>query len=317
MNKAKLSCGIEGWFHVIHKDKDGNTKFDGEFKNLIMDQGLDGIATRSISTSANACLLLTDNTVPVISETAQDTDWSFYSTNLSGAGGVGGAGEDHRGFRRHIYDFGPFNSAQNFSSVGIGYYTAPLANRALFSRALILDASNNPTTLSILEGDYVQVTYRYYFYPSLDDVTGTLTLDGDIGGTYNYIVRLCNVDNHQGGTAALTPGFYSSDSFSRREARISASACYTGDIGPVNGFPSGVENTTYTDTTSFSPQAYIPGTFFRRHTYRRGLRSNPINIRSAVHQVGLFAYQTQFDPPIPKTISDILDLTYEVSWGRR
>lgn len=312
-NKAKLECGVAGFFHIKQLDKDGNLKFESEFKNLIVDQGLDAIATNA-NVPFDYCLLLTDNTPPTTSETHLDVDWGYRSNSKSGNETGVGVAPNWDCYRRATYTFEASTESRNVSSVAIGYYNGNVQSRRLFSRALILDSEGDPTTLSILEGDRVLVTYELRHYPPVNDVTGSITLSGNIGGTYNYIIRPALLGsltaNHLGrGTsptmAELTVG-----------VNANTTACYTGDLGPVDGLPSGTANEAGgAATVTVAP--YVDGSFSSQITWNRGLAKNPIPIRCAIHKIGPFTYQTQFDPPIPKTTEDVLELTYAVSWARR
>ncbi len=83
------------------------------------------------------------------------------------------------------YRFAEGVAAGNLAEVGIGW-----SSTACFSRALILDGGGNPTTITILSDEYLDVTYEYRIYPKETDDTGTVIFTGNLGGTYDWIARL-------------------------------------------------------------------------------------------------------------------------------
>lgn len=61
----------------------------------------------------------------------------------------------------------------------------------VFSRALILDDAGNPTSLTILANEYLDITYTLYYHPDLTDSHFSFAMDGV---TYNCTARAAFVN---------------------------------------------------------------------------------------------------------------------------
>ena len=203
--------------------------------------------------------------------------------------------------------FAAGQAAGNLSEVGIGWADS------LFSRALILDAEGSPTTISVGADQFLDVTYEFRFYPKTTDDTGTVTLTGSVGGTYDYIFRSSSVTSNsitQGWTVSSSGtnmGDRGSSSFTSRRA-------YNGNIGTITGMPNGT-----TDSINNPVLAYEAGSLRRKFVTGAGLNEANLTggIRSVFLRMGIGAFQIQFDPPIPKTDQTVLSLEVSHSWGRR
>jgi len=178
---------------------------------------------------------------------------------------------------------------------------------------LILDAEGSPTTISVGADQFLDVTYEFRFYPKTTDDTGTVTLTGSVGGTYDYIFRSSSVTSNsitQGWTVSSSGtnmGDRGSSSFTSRRA-------YNGNIGTITGMPNGT-----TDSINNPVLAYEAGSLRRKFVTGAGLNEANLTggIRSVFLRMGIGAFQIQFDPPIPKTDQTVLSLEVSHSWGRR
>lgn len=85
------------------------------------------------------------------------------------------------------YRFGTGVAAGNLSEVGVGWAT----NR-LFSRSLIKDSFGNPTTITVLPDEVLDVFYEFRVYPPTTDTTFTVVLNG-VGVSVN--ARSYNIDD--------------------------------------------------------------------------------------------------------------------------
>jgi len=198
-------------------------------------------------------------------------------------------------------------AAGNLSEVGTGWAAA------LFSRALIVDTDGNPTTITVGAEQFLDVTYEFRFYPKTTDDTGSFTLTGSIGGTYDYIFRAANVTTNNtvnawyvGQNGAILNGVDSSSTGRR---------VYDGAIGPITGEPAGQPSSASTIAVS----TYSAGSLQAEATLSFGLASGNFatGISSARVKMGIGAFQIEFTPAIPKTNERLLNLEFSHSWGRR
>ena len=91
----------------------------------------------------------------------------------------------------------------------------------------------------------------------------------------------------------------------------------TGELGEITGQNSGLTNVY----PGLSWEAYQPSTYKRKFYVNASITDAVHPIRSFLFFTGLGAYQVRFgtvdgDLPIDKTNQDILQLGFEMSWGR-
>lgn len=157
-----------------------------EFDNIITNGGLDRMAQNG--DWMTWCQVGSGSSTPSALNTALDARIGAVNTlqaTTSGSQAV----EPYYTFRTRTYRFAPGLATGNISEVGVGWASAG----GLFSRALILDGGGQPTTITVLADETLDVTYQFRFYPKTTDGTGTVTITGNSGATYTYIARAGNV----------------------------------------------------------------------------------------------------------------------------
>jgi len=198
-------------------------------------------------------------------------------------------------------------AAGNLSEVGVGWF------EALFSRALIVDADGNPTTITVGAEQFLDVTYEFRFYPKTTDDTGSFTLTGSVGGTYDYVLRPSVVTTNSGGAgwSISTSGTSMRDTGNSFEGR----RVYSGAIGSITETPSG----TIMNVNPLTALGYEAGSLSRKGTMSLGLNSgnSETGLKSALFRFGIGTFQVEFTPAIMKTDERLLDLEFSHSWGRR
>ena len=305
--KIDLHAQAQGLFKIEAVKLDGSKRVLADwFPNLITDIGLERMAENSGYFAW--CQVGSGTTTPAVTDTALAERIAGSNTVATSSSGTQSTAPYYAWGRRTI-EFAEGVAAGNLSEVGMGWATSG----SLFSRALILDGNGDPTTITVLSDEILQVTYEFRFYPKTTDDTGQVTLTGNIGGTYDWIMRAANVTSTFDatgwgvGTAGLSQ-FPTSNA--------SGTIAYDGNIGDITTSPSGSSS----NASSKSPTAYSAGSLtwqfsatwdLDRGNFATGIRS----VRPAYTGIG--TYQVQFDPAIPKTNSDTLTLTFSYSWGRR
>ena len=69
-------------------------------------------------------------------------------------------------------------TGETISEIGVCVAGNQNVNNPLWCRALILDEYGNPSTITILSNEYLDVTYTLIYHPKLDDDQFTFTMDG-------------------------------------------------------------------------------------------------------------------------------------------
>jgi hypothetical protein len=197
----------------------------------------------------------------------------------------------------------------NLSEVGFGWGAS---GSTLFSHALILDGGLNPTTITVLFDEFLDVSYECRLYPPLVDGTGsTITLDGVV---YDVITRASSVTaNRWYRDIGNVQGPFKTSSAAYQQA-------FSGNLGVITAGPSGsVANMTLGGAGSV---VYGNNDLYRDSWATWGLNDGNIGgIRSIRVDPTTGSYQTQFDAvsggaSIPKDDTKTLTVNWRVSWDR-
>lgn len=282
--------------------RDGEKKRVAEFPNLITNSGL-------LRMGSNSDYLLA---VSVGSGSAKpeptDTQLQNLIASTQGTNSTTGARSTppYYAYEVRQWTFEVGEAAGNISEIGVGWAAQ---GGGLFSRALVLDSMGDPTTITILPDEQLQVTYEHRYYPPEADVTGEFTLSGNIGGTYSFVGRAANVN--------------SADSLVGWSAGRSQSAVGVNDsigAGASNGVIGDVtDSITGTRRNGTRPSQGTGTGLTRNFKLTWGVDQGNISggLSAFALIMGNGMYQFQVSPPIKKTNEDILELIFSHSWGRR
>lgn len=303
-NNIPLRGGCSGHFtlHVIRPN--GDRRKVADFPNLITDIGLDRMGSGGIYLTY--CQVGSGSTPPAESDVALAAYLAHSSDRVSTATGALPEAP-YYAFIQKTWRFGVGEAAGNISEVGIGWST----NTNLYSRALILDAEGNPTTLTVQPDEILEVFYETRYYPLLEDSTGTVTLDGSLGGVYGYVIRGANYGKY--GAGASVSGMYVVPGGFDNSAAPSVTHAFRVSSDPI----AGIESEPPNNQSSGGVSTQYLGNRAVQFTVSLGLDDGNIDIRSARMRMGVCQFQIEFNPPIPKTSDDVLGLVFTVSWGRR
>lgn len=275
-----------------------------EFDNIVLDSGVNRIGTAADWLSA--CQLGTGTATPLATDTGLA---SFLGGTTSVQATVGGAqgSEPFFGWQRRTYRFAAGVATGNLTEVGVGWSAAAGAN--LYSRALILDATLQPTTITKAADEVLDVTYEARLHPPTVDATGNLTIVGS--GTHAFVTRAANVTNgSQWNLDGSAGGLFS--------ASASTNSVHAGAIGGVTTQPSGASS----GASSAVNAAYANNSLQRAGSITFGLNDGNVGgIRSMLVRYGtggrLGSFQTEFTPVINKTAATTLVINVLHTWARR
>lgn len=323
MIHVDLEMKLAGRFKLeaFRADDDGNEITGSRrvaadwFSNLITNAGLDNLGSNANWGGASNgsifyyCGVGSGSTAPSFADTGLANQVARTNTKQSDTYGVQGS-EPYFGWRRITYRFAAGVAAGNLAEVGI--FTANTAG-VCWSRALILDGSGNPTTITVLADEILDVTYECRNYPPTADVPWSATISGVV---YSGIVR-ANAVTSNGSDGLWAPGGVLDSAQFGVMTNVGAASCQaysTQTLGPITGGISG---------TGFSAQggiasAYVNGTYYRDHTVTwdvtRGNAPGGIGSFRMMSIIGVF--QMSVNPVIPKDITKTLSINVRVSWGR-
>lgn len=310
----RIKGGVEGEY-TIKKYKAGTDQLVqeiGPFRNLITDFGLNLVGT---STWGLSVFVGSGTTPPSVSDTTMGA-WK----GTAGAGSwypavLRGGPPDYWVQGTNTTRFPAGSATGNLTEVGVGVGST-LTDHRVFSRALILDTSGNPVTLTVLPDEYLDVTYSLRYYPYLGpDVVTEINISGV---TYTTVTRAYSVTSCRTGGAmagfASQPALYGG-----------VSAALPPTLGPVDG--NGLENAgawSLLNPGHVPPYVNNSRTLHAEWTAGLDQGNTPFGIRGlhiATESSGLSfiqaLFQTTITPAIPKNNTNILRLGASYSWDRK
>lgn len=314
MSTGKVNLQMAGRFKFVAHKKDGSSRVLADwFDNLMLDAGLERLGTGGV---LGRCAVGTDSTAPNVSQTA--LVGFLASTTTINATSRGVAPDQSYVFVRFTYRFAEGVAAGNLSEVGVGW-----ANDAMFSRALIKDDLGDPTTITVLSDELLDVIYEVRIYPDLSDKVFNVDISG---ATYEFTLRPCHVNPWEGIAAAnegkwgyelsefLTGGFVSTGGSLRTAQAFSTNATLREYWQETNGGTSlggpGMAGRGFIT-------AYETASLERKIRYTFGLDSGSSPFGGITFFSRCGSYQSVIDPPIPKDHTKVLTLDLTFSWGRK
>lgn len=293
-----FNVGVSGFFCIEAVRPDGSRRLLADwFPNLILDAGLERFATAAWFT---ACQVGSGNAAPINSNTQLQTFVAGTSTVQVSTTGAQ-ASTPYFGWARKTFRFAQGAAAGNLAEVGIGWATT---GAALYSRALILDASLNPTTITVLSDEFLDVSYEMRLYPPLSDASFQV-VDG--ATTYNCVARASSVTT----ASSWTPPQNGVNSGTQTTA-------FNGSIGAITSSPSGTSA-----IATMTVLAYSALSFRRDFKADWDLVAGNLSGGISAMQFGsgfpgnLGSYQVSFSLAVDKTAVRTLSTIWRVAWSRR
>ena len=277
-----------------------------DFPNLILDVGLREMG--SSDQYLSYCSIGTSSVTPNASQTK--LLGLLRTTNANAVGEQTGANSDDPlkpyVWRRVTKRFAPSGSNANISEISFG---STSNGSTAFNRALVKDSVGNPSTITLLGDEYLDVVYELRIYPPMQDITGTFTPTGVDTAPRSYIARPKSL----GGALVYNPALGWAVRDMLRDDGFNQSGFYSGDIGTIFAEPSGTK-AGFKASFAFDA-AGSSGTVTL--TGQLSAANFPTGIRSAVGATNSWKFQFQFDPPFMKTADDVFTFSFRHSWGRR
>ena len=270
-----------------------------EHENLVLNSGLNALGTTSVCSS---CVVGTGNSEPVATQTSLDNQKASTSNITAGSSGRLSTPPYYMWGRR-TYRFAQGVASGNLTEVGL---TGSGSN--LFSRALIVDTNGSPTTLTILNDEWLDVTYELRCYQNLEDIDTTVVLDGV---THQVKIRPASVATNLGSHTT----FFNQqlENYTSYSGTNNTSASYSnGTIGSITGSISGTVSNLRVSMTSYTQDSFRKGIVLSS-----GLDDQNINGGISAGSITTYkgSWQMSFTPAIPKDNFKTLVLTFYFKWG--
>ena len=307
--------GLEGIVHFKFTNSKTGEVREYEFKNLVLNSGIDHYMTTS-SSFITGCILGSSSVPPVATDTTITSILGTSNTNQTyGAGESNTTTLPYYTSYYWTYRFIEGVATGNIAQVAMAYGNVYVHNNTydgLFSKALVKDSNGTPITITKLADEVLDVTYTLRIYSPSSDVTGTTTISGV---NYDYIVRVASA-----GSWVL---------YNRAVPSVYMATAYTGTIGTNLGTPSGSSG----DATTKTFGTYAVGTHTRTATIfwdlnqgnlSGGIRSVYLAFGNGSYGSGVY-FQIQYTAnpahpdttvTIPKDATKRLTLKYQFTVGR-
>lgn len=184
---ATVSAGVAGRYKLVATKLDGRTRVVADwFENLILESGLHQAAIQA-NGYLTTCSVGSSSVEPNINQTALGlriaTTTNIFST-------VGGAQSTppYFGWVRRTFRFATGTAAGTLAEVGVGW-----SADGMFSRSLIKDSNGDPTTITILSDEILDVIYELRLYAPTNDTVGEVIGNGT---TYTITARPYRVNSN-------------------------------------------------------------------------------------------------------------------------
>lgn len=316
-----LSVGFSGHYRLEVRDGASHklTRIR-EFENLITDSGLDAYGF-AYGKELNRCHVGSGQVAASPLDTALGAEFAYHD-GIAETTYISPVAPDWVSGARLRYRFDVGQATGNIAEVGVGSSNSPYL---LFSRALVVDSEGNPSPITVLPNEYLDVVYTLRLHPNLNDIPFSFNLGGV---TYSGTARpafiqdsRCSADSSCNCLGALAPN-----------SGLEISTVYNG--GTLGQITQGIQNPTRTVGMDYrapwSAVAYTRGDYFRdfKHTASldfanvEGGITAMLVIPRPVGNYGTlgaqFQLQTQmvFDKPIPKDSTNSIVFTLRCRWGR-
>lgn len=304
--KFNIENHVGARFKLIAHKGDGVPVRETEwFNNLVLDAGL---ARMSIGTWIGRCCVGTGSSVPVTTQVRLDNFLASTTTQQASSTAVQVTTLPYYYSASTTWRFNQGVAAGNISEVGLGW-----GDSNLWNRALIKDQNKNPTTITVLSDEYLDVVSEIRVYPAGNQSGSFNLLDktGHVIGAHTYTVSAF-INNPRATFDQVT-----SDRF---------------------GVYTGIKNNSVTSAPSsiLLSSALQNSITYPTPTSMRVVKTLALGEANGIHQSFFLSvcgvvsasggsatnpeyypgYKFQISPTISKSSSQSMTYTFEMSWGR-
>lgn len=307
-----LQCGlkVEGHFalELVHA-RSGLIAQRLEFKNIVVDAGLNALVSDGITTMMTYAAVGTGAVAPATTDSALGSELA--RTNSSGgfADTSGFVSAGHYQFLRRTRTFTVSQANGNLTEVGM-FRNATGA--PMLCRQLLKDASGNPTTITKTSEYELRVVYEFRVYPPLVDDVYNATVNGLVQSITSRASADGSVSENDwymtGGLGFAVKNGHPSNNI----------GVYTGAIGTTGTKPTG----TYASLSEWADDAYAAGSFQRSGSITWLADRANFTILSittpgnGANYSAQWTFQHQLTTGITKSNTQKLVVKFNRTWGR-
>lgn len=321
-----MNFGLAGKF-TLHKqkvlmqdgkpvlDNDGNQILLGnrekvaEFNNLITDNGLDNYIQGNCF---DYFYLSSDNTAPTVNDVTLPA--LLGGSNTQQTSGLASKQLTTPPYYISHYQTNRFPAGVgtgNIAKIGVGWGTSSTV-QGLWSSALVKDSNGNPTAISKLADEVLDVTYELKKYIPSTDFTGQVTISGE---PYNVVVRVAELKESWAGDRLSSAPF--------------VNHCTVFDatnLGGITGYLQGYTKTADKEPLTYPPyvkgsckQSFVASFALNEANFEKGIKAAEFYLND---YTDCWHWQVSFakvsdGSGIMKTANHTLTLPpFSIGWGR-
>ncbi len=269
------------------------------FKNIVLNTGLNQM---SAGTWIDRVRVGSGNSTPVASQTQLDntiasTTTVFGSDTLSKQTTT----SPYYVAAKRTYRFAEGVAAGNISEVGCGWG----AGLDLWNRALVKDLNGDPTTITVLSDEFLDVIIEVRYYPTQS-----------FSGSFNLLNKIGQIVSSH--TYIGLPEFYEPPSVSFTKISGGQMNLYSGNMNSITTLPSSGLDYSNSTSTYPSPRTLMCKTNLDLTKANGSIKTvrQAFNTISKLSGLPSSAYKFEIDPPIVKTNEMVLSFTFSISWSR-
>lgn len=276
------------------------TRETGWFKNIVLDTGLNRMAE---NTWIDRVRVGSGNSAPVASQTQLDNTIASSNTTLNGGDSISKQTTTLPYYvaAKRTYRFPEGVAAGNISEVGCGWGTG----LDLWNRALVKDLNGDPTTITVLSDEFLDVIIEVRYYPtqSFSGSFNLLNKTGQIVSTHTY---------------TGLPQFAETSTITFNKLTGQRLQLFSGSMNNETTSPSSSLGYVTSISTYPSPKTLTCTNAFPLVTANGSIKTVTqfFNTISSSTSGNGSVYKFEIDPPIVKTDQMVLSFTLSISWER-
>lgn len=306
----KANIGVQAHFKLVARTSDGSERnLTDWFPNLVLDSGLDRM---SQGAWFNGVAVGTGNSEPLVTNVGLD---SFLASTTTAE-----EASSSRQMNTLPYYYSlvtVFRFAQGAAAGNLSEIAMTWGGGNCWNRALIKDINGNPTTITVLENEFLDVYTELRIYPKMTDTITTVNLlnaKGQVESTHTVTVR-ANMFADILNSTFNRPGLHQVRICDRISSRSSALTIYTGD-GVLNPIQTDSTGTRFNIESGSADGDAYPS--LRSCTYKHQF---PITAAIGLHKIAtvrtrLGDWKLEYNPPISKNNTQTLEHNFMMTWGR-
>lgn len=301
----KATMGVQAYFKLkaVNADTGVERDLSGWFPNIVLNSGLDRM---SQGVWIDRVMVGSGNSTPVATQTALDAFVASATSRTEAAETRQTTTSPYYYSFTSTWRFEQGVAAGNLSEIGLGW-----GNSACWNRALIKDTGGNPTTITVLANEYLDVYVEIRVYPPMADIVSTINLldaSNNVISTHTITARPAMSYAPPGAIPFSKVIQIGHESSLSQPLNIYSS-------GTLNGIATNISGSA---TSLAAPSSGLSYPNLRTCAYKLSIAIGTANMNHAMLLIisNLGRWKYEISPPISKNDTQTLEHNFQMSWDR-